>query len=365
VDLGNALPTMSPGGALQNLGSLTLACVFPNDGGGNMVLPLALGTINYTAPNWYRTTAGVVTVPVTGANLETVQSNALGLLFTKGAALTEGITEPLGGLYVRADRFVFRLEPGETAQATLYATEFGKPLADAVVVNVFDPTQLQGQAVSPIGTAPPVATPASAIDYPCRIVTDARGIATLPIGSSDPGNPRGYIDGQVYAIRPMLQDTMPPPLAYPFNATEFISVLVWDAFKAADPPTWEFLQPIFQQYANLYPVMDTFLDMADYESVCDHSQILLLAFGLNVEDPNSMPVTRDLSPAKRAAILKWLASAGPDGKPLRGEASRSKAAYAAKVVDAGEAAAPGPPPAARSGGKGAALARRNMFKRTR
>ena len=32
-----------------------------------------------------------------------------------------------------------------------------------------------------------------------------------------------------------------------------------------------------------------------------------------------MPVTRDLSAAKRAAILSWLSSPGPDGKPLLGE----------------------------------------------
>ena len=180
---------------------------------------------------------------------------------------------------------VYRLEPGETANVTLYATAFGAPLAGATIVNIADATQLQGQAVSNTGTAPPVATPADAISFPCRVRTDARGVATLPIGASDPGNPRGYIDGQVYGVRPMLQDTMPPPIGYPFNATDFVSLLVWSQYKAATPPTWQSLKPIFQQYANLYPVMNTFLNLADYESVCAHRTLLLLAFGLPAPIP--------------------------------------------------------------------------------
>ena len=37
--------------------------------------------------------------------------------------------------------------------------------------------------------------------------------------------------------------------------------------------------------------------------------MLQFAFALDERDPNAMPVTRDLSPAKRAAILKWLGRA--------------------------------------------------------
>jgi hypothetical protein len=359
ADLGNALPTVSAGGPLQNLGTLTLACIFPNDANNNPVPPIPLGTIPYMDANWYATTAGVVSLPVTGTNLQKAQSNALGLLLTVSGSTNDGITEPLGGLYVRADQFVFRLEPGETAQTKLYATVFGKQLADATVVSISDPSQLQGQAVSNTGTAPPVGTPPGAINFPCRVVTDARGIATLSIATSDPANPRAYIDGQVYGVRPMLQDTMPPPVGYPFNATEFISILLWNEYKAANPPTWQSLKLIFQQYANLYPVMDTFLNLADYESVCQHRELLVLAFGLPVSDPNSMPVTRDLSPAKRAAILQWLQHLGPGDKPLFGaEIPAARPAAALKT------AAAGPPSAGMKGGKGAALARRMVLRRT-
>jgi hypothetical protein len=164
-----------------------------------------------------------------------------------------------------------------------------------------------------------VATPPGAIDFPASVVTDAAGVATLPIAASDPGNPREFIDGQVYGVRPALAETLDPAAGYPFNQWDFVSVLAFDAFEPDEPPTWTgSLEPIFRQYANLYPVMDRFLDLGDYESVCANRALLLLAFGLDPSDSNSMPVTRDLSSAKRAAILRWLSEPGPDGKPLLG-----------------------------------------------
>jgi hypothetical protein len=80
------------------------------------------------------------------------------------------------------------------------------------------------------------------------------------------------------------------------------------------------MQPIFQQYANLYPIMARFLNLASYDEICAgrNLSLLRLAFGLEESDPNVMPVTRDLSGGKRKAILRWLTEIGPDGKPLLG-----------------------------------------------
>jgi hypothetical protein len=129
-----------------------------------------------------------------------------------------------------------------------------------------------------------------------------------------------YIDGQVYGVRPALAQTLGPGSTYPRTASNFVSLLVWDTFESADPPTWSDLAGVFEQYSNLYPVMDAFLDLSRYESVCEHRELLLLAFGLPIEDPNSMPVTRDLSGGARTAILRWLNEVGADGKPLPGSA---------------------------------------------
>ncbi|HYO50794.1 MAG TPA: hypothetical protein VEW94_13160, partial [Chloroflexia bacterium] len=72
---------------------------------------------------------------------------------------------------------------------------------------------------------------------------------------------------------------------------------------------------------------------------------------------NVMPVTRDLSPSKRATILRWLNETGPDGKPLLGTPPPSLMADTAVAVE------PAPPSEDTiqkhlMGGKAAALNRR-------
>lgn len=166
-----------------------------------------------------------------------------------------------------------------------------------------DPAALQGQAGSPLGPAPAVATPDSAIDFPARVTTTDDGVAVLRVGVTDPGNPRDYIDGQVYGVRPVLEETIfSPDAPYPFNPSDFISVLVWDDFHPPEDPVtwWGSLQSVLQQFENLYPVMKRFVRLGDYDSVCENRDMLLLAFGLDAENPNHMPVTRDLSMAKRS-----------------------------------------------------------------
>jgi hypothetical protein len=188
-------------------------------------------------------------------------------------------------------------------------------------------------------------------------VTGPDGVANLTLHAVDPGNPRSYIDGQVYGVRPMLEDTLAYGTNYPLNPFEFISVVVFNPFKTDGPPTWYgSMRPIFEQYANLYPIMNRFLDLKDYESVCANARLLSFAFSLKREDPNSMPVTRDLSDAKRAAIIEWFRNPGPDGKPLMGSppptAAVGKAAGPPPTLTAGPAIEP------MRGGKTAALARR-------
>ena len=253
-------------------------------------------------------------------------------------------------VYARADQFVFRLSPGEHVSARLFATNVGMPYAPASVIAVRDPGGLQQSNGSP-----DVAVPQDAIDFPGRVVTGADGVAEFVISAADPGNPRGYIDGQVYGIRPALEETMASNANVDVNPWNFISVLVWTAFTPDSPPTWwGRLQPIFQQYANLYPIMKDFVDLSSYESVAENRELLLLAFGLDVEDPNSMPVTRDLSPAKRSAILSWLRTV-PDGKPLLGT---PPPALAREEVPSPEALPETREAIVRQGGKAAAAAAR-------
>ncbi|HEY0018547.1 MAG TPA: hypothetical protein VGC13_19725 [Longimicrobium sp.] len=345
LDLGNALPLVSPDaqppsppGTFQDLGALSLACLRPTDDG---VESIPLGDIDYLWAGWYEETAGVVEVPAKGAltaeQLEAVAGNPLALLVPGAFGQPSvAVSEPRTGLFARADRYVYRLEAGEEGQAaTVFATRFGTPLAKAEIVAVADPSQLQ-----PTPGAPPVATPADGVSFPPSVTTGADGAARLPLTAGDPRNARGYIDGQVYGVRPIPRAVLGDP-TYPFSPWHFISVLVWDRFAHDDPPTWHgALQPVFQQYANLYPVMGRFLDLSSYESVCANRNLLLLAFGLDPHDPNYMPAVRDLSGNKRSVILRWLADVGDDGRPLLGAPATAAAkASAAGTADADEAGA--------------------------
>jgi hypothetical protein len=74
-----------------------------------------------------------------------------------------------------------------------------------------------------------------------------------------------------------------------------------------------------------------------------------------------MPVQRDLSAAKRAAILKWLTDLGPDGKPLLGTQPPPSAGVAGAALTGGFVAPKPDPETIRKqllGGKTAAASRR-------
>ena len=313
LDLGNSLPTVTCGGPFSNLGTLSLACEC-SDANGLPSLQ-SLGNVNYQASGWYERTSGVVILPedrkLTPGELKAIARNQLVIMLTDASSNSSpAIWESPGGLYARADQFVYRLNPGEAAEIQIYASVLGQPYADATIVSYFDNTQ--------IGGGPQVGVPASALQFAMLSTTDSNGRASLKASAQNPKNPRGYIDGQVYGIRSVLVDTLPPAMGYPFNPSEFVSFLLLDEF-VADPPVWYgCLQPVFQQYSNLYPIMDRFLDLSSYESICENVIPLQAVFGLAVSDPNSMPITRDLSASKRKAILQWLKNPGPDGKPLLG-----------------------------------------------
>jgi hypothetical protein len=363
LDLGNALPTDRPGGRMSDLGTLALGYLGPSttSNGGNAPVVLdVISTNDYTGGGWYETTTGIVTLPasraLTSDELAAIGQNPLVLTATGADGNTKvAIAEAPNGTYVRADRFVFRLNPGDTATVRLAASQWGQPYGGARIIAGFDPLQLQGPT-------PTVAQPISAVEFPARVIADQNGAAELAIQVSDPGPVRGYIDGQLYGVRPILEDNLGFGAGYNLSPWEFVSLLVWSGFAAEEPPTWfGSIQPIFQQYANLYPVMKRIVDLADYDSVCANVRLLLLTFGLPMEDPNSMPVTRDLSAAKRKAILRWLKEPGPDGKPLKGTEPPPAAATAAMVAK--HIITPSvPDDVMLRGGKSAAVSRRLMLR---
>lgn len=366
LDLGNALP-VGAGGTPLDLGDLALQIYDPASGDSVTLDTLpSQGRSGYSSdPQWYARTAGVVALGVP----EPYRGRALQLPLRVVGVRGAGINEAGSGAFVRADTYVFRASPNDTVTIAAYATRFGQAMPATVIAFSADSLQLQpGNQVNP-NDIPPVAIPLSAIGFatPATVLTattDANGKAVLSLTMGDPGTPRYFnggtdygIDGQVYGVRPSFQDPSDNAAVNPWN---FVSILLWSGYIQPASPTWADVEPIFQQYANLYPVMLRFLDMGNEASVVAHADLLALAFGLNPADPNAMPVTRDLSPAKRATILAWLAQ-----QPRKGRAA------ARPVHTASGAPAAAPPPVAAPveressasaalprGGKAAASARR-------
>jgi hypothetical protein len=352
LDLGNALRTNTPGSGMANQGDLTLSAGDPLG-----TIP-ATGPGGYTVQGWYETTAGVVALPLSDSQLQSIAASPLTITGDPNISITEWSS----GVFVRADTFVYRMSPGETVTISACAMQWGNPLAGVSIGFSLDSSQLQPTAESPVATPVNVLTHANVpvSTTPPTVTTDSNGRGVLTLAAADPGNVRWFnngqdygIDGQVYGVRPAFTD--PSPNTGPVNDWNFVSFLVWSGFTASNPVTWQDLAPIFQQYANLYPVMNRFLNLGDYDQVVANAGLLQLAFGLNPADPNSMPATRDLSPAKRNAILSWLANpAHPKGQP-------------SPVVAAARPPAPAPRPVSKTilqGGKAAAAARRLALQST-
>ena len=338
IDLGNSLPVDPTNAQMLDVGGLSLVCR------PSAARPVNLGSIDYTKANWYTDTAGIVDLPadrsLTSAEVATVRANPLVLVQNPpgGGPSADAAIEVNDGQHVRADMFVGRLNPGDQFAVDFYATRFGQPMPAAQI-------DLEQQAfrtpppVSPPATpTPPMGVPQSALTFASTVTCDANGRATVPLSASDPQNPRGYIDGQVYFVNYELHNVDPA------NPNDFLSVLVWDAFKPENPPTWNgSMMEIFQQYANLYPFMrdGIGIDLGNYDAVSTNRVPIAATLSVPVTNPRYMPVTRDLSDAKRAAMVQWLSSVGPDGKPLLGAAAPAPAPAApAAPVASGK---PGPP----------------------
>jgi hypothetical protein len=332
ADFGNCLEIETAEGDLVNQGKLFLAVLKTDTG----TLPATvaaddvaiLGAVNYLEDGWYAQTAGVQDFayddPWIVANI--AQRPLLLLTPLAGNSYTVLVPESLGGLYVRADDFVCRLDPGgKPGKVELYASRYGKPLQGSIS---FFPNMgvigVTGGGGPPDVKIPAAGPPPDGVAYPDSLPTDANGKATLSLKAIplDPPMPRGYIDGQLYGIGYELAGQPAGTVVNPWN---YISILVFSPFEAPAEPTWHAdIQPILTQYGNLYPIMSRHLVRLDcYDSVVKNLRILRLAFGLPPENPNHMPVTRDLSAAKRAMILKWL------DNPLKGEPVTAAAAETA------------------------------------
>jgi hypothetical protein len=326
VDLCNALPldgTYQP----QDLGPLTVGMLLDAQTAEGAAVTAAnfapIGAVPYQDPDWLLKSGGVAAFELTPDQIvHQSPGSFLPLALAsqppgQGAAQVE-IRETPGGLFVGAEPFVLRIdsEPGKSvaAETTLYATAFGAPAAGAAL-QIGQTGQMDGLgggygANQPTAPIPPAGVPTAALTLPAALIADDAGRATLTLAATAPGAPRGYIDGQLYNVTYQQAGQTPSDLG-PF---EVVAIHLRDAYPVSDEPTWTAdIAPMFLQFANLYPIMSRRLvRLSDPVSVYDNRALLSLAFSLPIEDPNYMPVTRDLSEGRRRTIVKWLARIDED-----------------------------------------------------
>lgn len=307
LDLGNSLQTTSAGGPTLDYGPLELVV---QEGKGPQATYHTIGYPNYLEPGFYENQAGIAMFDLSLLDKKVqnlVKKNPLGIRTYDASSNTYSMlmSENEEGLFLRADQFVYRLNVGDKPKAEIYATRFGQPVPNQKIDIAYNNSPMEGQVKQGAIAGPPVGIPADALVFKDSITTDKNGKATLQITGKDPHNPRGYIDGQVYGIG----YTWPgiPPAVYNANSTNLISLLLWNKYDIPKRPTWvRDVQPILVQYAELYPVMKSVLDLGNFTSCVKHKEALKLVFSKPMTDANYMPVTRDLSENKRLMLLKWL-----------------------------------------------------------
>jgi hypothetical protein len=319
ADFSNALPLDGNGNPVP-LGGLQFAMLHDTEmNEGAAILPsqyTPLGPVDVTVSSFIQTLA----IPPMIRSLIEQRPLALVAPGSNGQPDVVMMREVPHGRDLRADVFSFRLDPNDRELnrqvVPLYATRYGLPLADAPIGFVpFAPAPDTGNSVADqtLGTTPTATIPmtncpnADLHIEPSLVRTDAAGRASVTFsGPAHMGAPRRYLDGQLYAVAYNFADAQPTIM----QAYDQISVLLFSSFSTSVKPTWEEIQPIWQQYANLYPIMSQ--GLFDFSKKADaNAYLLYFVLSKPITDPDHMPVTRDLSAGKRRALLAYLESVMP------------------------------------------------------
>ena len=209
-------------------------------------------------------------------------------------------------------QFVNRMDPDNTLDYTFFASQRGLPKCNfpiSVAVTITpdavrwtDPDKIT-ESLNALKVNGETTTIVS---------TDCSGkaSATLTSSADGPGNPRDYVDGQIYTVTYVPNGGGEP---YYEGVGSTLSLHLYDKFTYTDDQaTWwgtdgtDGVHAILQQYANLYPIMRHIVALDAYTSVVENLGKIKRVFSVPESDPSYMPVTRDMSTAKRKMIVEWL-----------------------------------------------------------
>jgi hypothetical protein len=236
MDLSNALTFASTTDALHDIGTLTAVVLTTpdtetniNQPGGGIAAGVAqgqlidasgfeaIGDIDYLSPTFMTEQAGIVDLKVPSGAAGIIGDHPLALITPvpgTPASFKVLIREANAGLYARVDDFEARMDSvaaksGEpdavTADRDIYTVRYGMPTPDLpVTVGLLPPTPgspISSNPSDPQAPTPAIGAPQSAVNATLAANTSGPGgVAPVTIFAKDPGNPRGYIDGQIYQL---------------------------------------------------------------------------------------------------------------------------------------------------------------------
>jgi hypothetical protein len=297
LDLGNAYPFADPSGAAHPQATTVGVGVLPAEEvqvGDVLTADAPLLEIGAVSLRPRLPPAGIVSFALAPGVADALTRRPLALFTTRPDGRRVVVSrETRDGLYVRADEFVHRIEAGTSATTTLYAVRRGEPAGHLTI-------HLAARAAE------------SVLTVPDHVETGADGTATVTLTAADPRNPRGALDGVIENVEYGARLTPEGGLDTDGSGIDrFLDVIVAHVRDGHAPPADADLESDVRQllapYARHYPIMGEHLvDLGDLDAIRPWRAAMLLAMSRDITDPNHMPVTRDLSEPKRAAILRWL-----------------------------------------------------------
>ncbi|RBL90354.1 hypothetical protein [Chitinophaga flava] len=289
---------------------------------------IEIGTVVPASPgSWLLDTAGIVSFRLTKEALNLLNDHQLLLLIEEQGENIIYARESIKGIHIRADSFIFRMDPGDQHKTKIYAYQWGEPLAGINInIALLPPMADQGGGLEndpapPLAKIPLINFPAGKIDHPLTVVTNKKGVATFTMSGGNPENYRKYVDGQLYLFSYKIEGFPELDQYFFFGMMmDLICVHLRDKFEVPENPEWDDVAAIWTQFGNVYPIMSKYIvDMSKMEELMKYTNILLHSFTRDIHDATYMPVTRDLSKNKMLTLIKWLKNpiASNDNGPKR------------------------------------------------
>ncbi len=324
LDISNSIPS-DLYNSLRNIGVLRIGVLL-----GNCVQLLGDEDIPYDDDKALPITSGIFDIPVDASILADLAGNPL--VMGQYLSSNDAGNTPICGEFLSVedphsmniilqeseyfirpnDYYVDRLDRVENPSSTmtLYVTRYGEPAVAKVKV------QIGGNFIPPNGIVPSSSSAMTNEDGLASFQFSLQEDVPIPEmrqygepqcnGTTDPSDELELpIDGQAYNFT-FCVDTETSTC----QTTDIsLAFLAFSDVEYNDDPTWvDDVEPILAPFARLSAIMNTILDMRSYTDVTKSHNIDLMrkTLMLDFEDPSYMPTTRDLSPVKRAMILKWL-----------------------------------------------------------